>query len=55
MTKTGRSRDEALNGILASAGQKRLVEPSEIADEAVRLCGDNNDNINGQAIVIDGK
>lgn len=53
MDKTGRSREEALQGILASAGQIRLIEPSEIADEVIKLC--NDDTINGQAIVIDGR
>ncbi|MBL4601628.1 MAG: SDR family oxidoreductase [Emcibacteraceae bacterium] len=55
MDKTGRSREQALEGILISANQKRLVEPDEIADEVIKLCDEANDTINGQAIVIDGK
>jgi len=54
MKKTGRSKEEALSGILSSAGQKRLVEPNEIALEVIRLCEPKNDIINGQSIVIDG-
>ena len=54
MKKTGRTKEEALSGMLSSAGQKRLVEPSEIAAEVIRLCEPVNDIINGQSIVIDG-
>ncbi len=54
MEKTGRTKEEALNGMLSSAGQKRLVEPNEIAEEVIRLCEPTNDIINGQSIVIDG-
>lgn len=55
MEKTGRSREDALNDILISAGQKRLIEPEEIADEVLKLCLTKNNTINGQAIVIDGR
>lgn len=55
MKKTGRSRNEALNDILSSADQIRLIEPSEIADQVLMLCDENSSSINGKAIVIDGK
>ncbi len=55
MEKTGRSREEALEGILETAGQNRLIEPEEVAEEVIKLCTPEADNINGTAIVIDGK
>ncbi|MBT7583840.1 MAG: SDR family oxidoreductase, partial [Kordiimonadaceae bacterium] len=55
MKQTGRSRDDALNDILVSVGQKRIIEPKEIAAEVLKLCDEKNDAINGQAIVIDGR
>lgn len=54
MEKTGRNRQDALAGILKAANQKRLVEPEEIAKLVIKLCQTKSDNINGQAIVIDG-
>ena len=55
MAKTGRTAEDALNDILVSVNQNRMIEPSEIADEVLKLCDPNSDAINGQAIVIDGK
>lgn len=55
MEKTGRTRDEALEGILETAGQSRLIEPEEVAAEVLILCAPEADSINGAAIVIDGK
>ena len=52
--KTGRSREEALNDLLATDGQKRLVEPDEVADEVLKLCDPKNRSINGKAIVMNG-
>ncbi|MCP5382306.1 MAG: SDR family oxidoreductase [Kordiimonadaceae bacterium] len=54
MEKTGRNRQDALAGILKAANQKRLVEPEEIARLVIKLCQVKSDNINGQAIVVDG-
>ena len=54
MKKTGRTAEEALNDILVSVNQSRMIEPSEIADEVLNLCDPKSDAINGQAIVIDG-
>ena len=54
MSKTGRSEQDALQGLLKTGNQSRLVEPEEVAAEVIRLCDPENDNINGEAIVIDG-
>ena len=54
MKQTGRSREDTLAAMLQSARQTRLIEPTEIADAAVWLCGDAARGVNGQAIVIDG-
>lgn len=53
-TKTGRSRFEALASILSSAGQRRLVTVSEIADAVVTLCTAPADAPSGQTVVVDG-
>lgn len=52
--KTGMSEAEALEAILATSPQKRLITPDEVAHMVVSLCGDAAGSINGQAIVIDG-
>lgn len=51
---TGRSGAEALEAILATTPQRRLIEPDEVARVAVWLCEEKSRGINGQAIVIDG-
>lgn len=55
MKMTGRSREEALQGILETAGQQRLIEPEDVAQEVINLCAPEADTINGTAIVMDGK
>jgi len=55
MEKTGRNREEALQGILETAQQNRLIEPQEVANEVIKLCAPEADTINGAAIVMDGK
>ena len=52
--KTGVSREEALEHILALSPQHRLIRPEEIARVAVMLCDEDGEGINGQAIAIDG-
>ncbi len=52
--KTGRSRDEALQAILATSAQERLIDPAEVADAVLWLCGEGARGVNGQAIAIDG-
>lgn len=55
MKQTGRSEEDALNDLLKSDNQKRLIEPEEIAEKVLWLCDPRNSNINGQAILIAGK
>ncbi len=52
--KTGLSREQALDTILATTPQRRLIEPDEVAHAVVMLCHDGARGINGQAIGIDG-
>ena len=52
--KTGRSREEALASLVASNPQRRLIQPAEVADAVVWLCGDNSASVTGQNIVIAG-
>jgi len=49
--RTGRSAAESLAAILASAGQRRLVAPAEVAAAVVGLCAGEQ---NGQAVVLTG-
>jgi len=52
--KTGKTRDEALEAILATSPQRRLITPGEVAHVVLSLCDDDARGINGQAIVLDG-
>ncbi|CAA7615437.1 putative ketoacyl reductase [Candidatus Terasakiella magnetica] len=52
--KTGRSRDEALAELVASNPQKRLIQPSEVADTVAWLCLPGSVSITGQSIAIAG-
>ena len=54
MSKTGRSRDEALAELAKHNPQGRLVTPSEVADAVLWLCGDGASAITGQAIAVAG-
>ncbi len=54
MEKTGRGEAEALETILATSPQNRLIEPDEVAGAVVWLCGEQARGVNGQAIAIDG-
>lgn len=51
--KAGVSPEEALQHILATSPQKRLIRPEEIAGVAMLLCSDDGEGISGQAIAID--
>ena len=53
IAKTGRSADEARASILALAGQRRMIEPGEVAAVALRLAGPEGANTSGEAITID--
>ena len=50
--RTHLSRDKALAAVLASSGQARLITPHEVAAAVLRLCNDDANGTNGQAIVI---
>jgi len=52
--KTGRSREDALHTLIRDNPMGRLVEPEEVADAALWLCGDGAAATNGQTVVIDG-
>jgi NAD(P)-dependent dehydrogenase (short-subunit alcohol dehydrogenase family) len=51
---TGKSADDVLALFAASAPQKRLIEPEEVAALALLLAGEESAGITGQAINIDG-
>ena len=53
VAKTGRSADEARASILGLAGQRRMIDPGEVAAVALRLAGPDGANISGEAITID--
>lgn len=52
--KTGRSREEALGEFVKHNPQGRLVDPKEVADAVLWLCGDNARSVTGQAIAVAG-
>ena len=54
MTKTGRSRDDAIAELAKHNPQGRLVTPAEVADSVLWLCGDGASSITGQTIVVAG-
>ena len=54
MQKTGRSREEAAASLVSRNPQGRLIQPAEVADAVVWLCGDNAASVTGQSIVIAG-
>jgi len=52
--KTGLARDAALEAVLQTSGQERLIRPEEVAALVVRLCRDDAVET-GQAIVLNGR
>jgi NAD(P)-dependent dehydrogenase (short-subunit alcohol dehydrogenase family) len=54
MAKTNRTRDEALAELVKHNPQGRLIDPAEIADAVVWLCGEGARSVTGQAIVVAG-
>jgi NAD(P)-dependent dehydrogenase (short-subunit alcohol dehydrogenase family) len=51
---TGRARDDALAELVKHNPQKRLVDPSEVADAVLWLCGTGAGAVTGQAIAVAG-
>jgi NAD(P)-dependent dehydrogenase (short-subunit alcohol dehydrogenase family) len=54
VTKTGRTREEALAAALASAGQTRLIGAEEVAAAVVSLATGTPAR-NGEAVILDGR
>jgi len=54
MSKTGRSREQAVAELAKHNPQGRLIKPSEVADTVLFLCGEDAGAITGQAIAIAG-
>ena len=52
--KTGRSEREALDALLATNPQRRLIEPREVAHAVLWLCRPGTEGVTGQSIVIAG-
>lgn len=52
--KTGRSREDALRDIVKHNPQGRLVDPREVADAVLWLCGEKSQSVTGQAIAVAG-
>ncbi|AWL94852.1 3-hydroxybutyrate dehydrogenase [Bradyrhizobium ottawaense] len=54
MTKTGRSREQAIAELAKHNPQGRLIAPREVADAVLWLCGEGAGAITGQAIAVAG-
>jgi 3-hydroxybutyrate dehydrogenase len=54
MSKTGRSREQAVAELAKHNPQGRLVMPSEVADAVLWLCGAGAGSITGQSIAVAG-
>ena len=52
--RTGMRREQALQAVLATVGQDRLVTPAQAAAAVLAFCRDAEGAHNGQVIVIDG-
>lgn len=53
-SKTGLSKEAALQSLVSANPQARLISPDEVADSVERLCGVHAGAINGQALAIAG-
>lgn len=53
MARTGLDRERALDAILGTVNQKRLISVDEVAFVVTSLCAEQAGGVNGQAIVID--
>ena len=54
MSKTGRSKEQAIAELASHNPQRRLIQPSEVADAVLWLCGERAGAITGQAISVAG-
>jgi NAD(P)-dependent dehydrogenase (short-subunit alcohol dehydrogenase family) len=51
---TNLSAEEAIEELVSSNPQGKLIQPLEIADTVSWLCNDSSNSINGQSISISG-
>jgi 3-hydroxybutyrate dehydrogenase len=54
MSKTGRTAEDARAALVRSNPQQRLIQPQEIAQAALWLCGPHTSSITGQCLSIAG-
>lgn len=54
VAKTGRTAEEAMAKFVKGNPQKRLVQPQEVADAVLWLCGKGASAITGQSIAVAG-
>ena len=54
VAKTGKTREDALRALLASAGQERLITVDEVANAVLELCDPKGERANGAAVTISG-
>jgi len=54
MSKTGRTREQALEELTKHNPQGRLIDPSEVAQAVLWLCGEGARSVTGQAIAVAG-
>ena len=54
VAKTGRSREDALGEFVKHNPQGRLIDPAEVAEAVLWLCGESARSVTGQAIVVAG-
>ncbi len=52
VAKTGKDSGAALSALLASASQRRLIAPSEVADAVLGLADLHGERANGTAVTI---
>ena len=52
--KTDRTREEALAELVKHNPQGRLIDPSEVAEAVLWLCGEGARSVTGQAIAVAG-
>jgi NAD(P)-dependent dehydrogenase (short-subunit alcohol dehydrogenase family) len=54
MAKTGRTAEQVRAELAANNPQQRIVQPQEVADAVLWLCGDASASITGQSISVSG-
>jgi NAD(P)-dependent dehydrogenase (short-subunit alcohol dehydrogenase family) len=54
VSKTNRTREEALGELIKHNPQGRLIDPSEVAEAVLWLCGEGARSVTGQAIAVAG-